>query len=120
MGFSSFISKIEDGFKSVMHSVLSVASSGYQDAKGAVSGITGSISGGLGKAEDTLSHIVDDGKDLAGKVLDKGGEIISNTENKLSSMVSTPLMLIAGALGLFVVLNGKGLTDIGSKAVDKI
>lgn len=120
MGFSSFLSKLGDGISNIFHSVVGAISGGYHDAKDIVSGVGSGISHQLDNVSGQLNHIIDGAEKTAGNVLKTGENIITHTEDKVGSIISTPLMLIAGGLGLFLVMNGKGITNVAGQAVQKI
>ena len=115
----SFFQKIADGVKSLAHTVGGALSGAYNETKNIVSGAAGVIGSQLNNVHDEINHVVSGAENVAGNVLKTGENIITNTENKITSIVSTPLLLIGGGLALFLVMNGRGITDLGGKAIDK-
>lgn len=104
--------KIGDGLKSVAHAVGDFFSSGYKEVKDVASGAADKISTQVNKVTDAVSGTVN-------HVISEGSKIITNTEDSIKGIISTPLMLIAGGLGLFLVMNGRGITDTAQVAIQK-
>jgi hypothetical protein len=111
--------EISEGLQSLAHTIGDGLSAGYHDVKDVVSGAGQQIKAQVNNVKDEINHVVDGVKDLGGKIIDKGSNLIENTENKFTSIVSTPLMLIAGGLAAFMIFNGKGITDTAQVAVNR-
>jgi hypothetical protein len=120
MGFKDFLHKIGNGFKTIGHTIGNTISGGYHSVKNVASGIEKTITTQINNVHDNINHIVDKVTDLGGKVVQTGGSLVQNAENKLSSTFTMPLILIAGGLAAFLVLNRQGITDVAQTAVQKI
>jgi phage-related protein len=112
--------KIESGFDSVEHTIGNAVHEGYSSVKNVVSGAGHFVSQQSSNAYNTVNHVIQEGSNIISKGIDTGKSIITSTENRLTSVISTPLMLIAGGLGLFMVMNGKGITDTAQSAIQRI
>lgn len=115
----SIFQKIGNAFSSVAHSIGDAISGGYQDTKNIISGAGKTIQTQLNNVHDEINKVTDGVEHVATGVLDTGKNIIEHTEDKFSSIVSMPLLLIAGGLGLFMVMNGRGITDTAQVAIQK-
>lgn len=111
--------EISDGIKSLAHTVGDALGTGYHDVKDVVSSAGKAIGTQANNIKDEINHVTDGVKDLGGKLIDKGSDLIKNTENKFTSIISTPLLLIAGGLAAFMVLGHQGITDTAQVAVNR-
>lgn len=115
-----FFQKIGDSLNSLAHTVGDALGGGYKEVTSIVSGAGKTIQTQLNNVHDEVNSIVSGAKDLGTSIIDKGSDLIKNTENKFTGMISTPLLLVAGGLAAFMVMNGKGITDTAQVAVTRI
>ena len=101
-----FFSSIGGFFSSVGHTIGNAFGHAYQSAKDVVSGTAGFISKQADHAYNTVNHVVQEAGNLANKAIDTGKNVIEHTEDKVSSTIEFPLILIAAGIGLMLFTKG--------------
>ena len=106
MGIESFFSKIGDGISSLAHSVGSTFGEGYQEFKNVTSSVGTTIETQATNVSHVVGNVVDKGVGLVNGVLKTGSDLIKHTEDKFSSIITMPLLLIAAGVGGLLLFNG--------------
>jgi dihydroxyacetone kinase-like predicted kinase len=109
-------SKIGQFFSNLGHTIGNAVHTGYTTVTNVVSGTGKAIGKQLDEAHKTMNNVVQDVSNFASKIVDKGGEIIQHTEDKFSSIISTPLLLIAAGIGGLLLFKGDTVVAAGVQA----
>lgn len=94
-----FWNSITNGFEEVGHFIGNVVHEGFNDIENIGKSAVNYIDDAKDQAFSTANHIIGSAKDLGDDVI-KGGE---NIVGKATSVISTPLIIIAGGLALFLL-----------------
>jgi phage-related protein len=108
-------SKVGHFFGNIGHTVGSAFSSGYKEVKNVVSGVGSTIKTQLSEAHKTVNNVIQDVSGLANKIVDKGEALVQHTEDKFSSIISTPLLLIAAGIGGLILFRGDSIANTAIK-----
>lgn len=106
---------IWQSFKNTVGNVVHTIGKAFSDTKNDISSDAHSVASVIGKATTTVYGDVKKGaqtiyqssQSIANKVVDDVKGTVDNTVNKTTSILSLPLILIAGALGIFAY-NSRG------------
>lgn len=115
----TIFSKVSNFFSSFGNTIGNAFSSGYSEVKDVVRGVGTEIDKQADQAHQTLNNIIQDGSNLANKAIDKGTDLIKNTENKISSTITMPLILIAAGIGGLLLFKGDRIVEVGANAAAK-
>ena len=112
----TILSKIGNFFSSIGHALGNAAGSGFTEVKNVVSGVGHEIDKQMDEAHATLNNVIQDGSNLANKLVNTGKEIVQHTEDKISSTIQMPLLLIAAGIGAMLLFKGDKIAESAAKA----
>ena len=109
-------SKIGSFFGSIGHAIGSAAGSGFSEVKDIISGTGKEISKQMDEAHKTINNVIQDGSNLANNLINTGKGIVEHTEDKISSTIQMPLLLIAAGIGAMLLFKGDKIAETAVKA----
>ena len=112
-------SKIGSFFGSIGHAIGSAAGAGFSEVKDIISGTGKEISKQMDEAHKTINNVIQDGSNLANNLVNTGKGIIEHTEDKVSSMISMPLLLIAAGIGGLLLFRGDKVVEVAGNVATK-
>lgn len=111
----TILSKIGSFFGSLGHTIGSALSGGYSEVKNVVSGAGKEIDKQLTQAHDTINNVIQDGSNLATNLVNKGADIVKHTEDKISSTITMPLILIGAGIAGLLIFHGGTVAQSGAE-----
>lgn len=107
-----FWNSLVDGVEKVGHFISETVHEGFNDIENMGKSAENYINSAKDETFNTANHIIGAGEKLGEKVLQTGEDI----SGKFTSVISTPLILIAGGLALFMISgNMSKAIDVGGR-----